>query len=164
MKGKIGISSQPMRVGVPNLYPHRWSSWRRERVVVRWWFEWIENGKRQRSPPGSDVCRQGALAATHGLTMGREKFGLRHGAEVVIPVSADRARAFKALCRLVRQNGGEVQGARGVRVSRLYIDGRPVEGAELKSLLAKVQSAQERRRDQTTARLKRLDADLAAIG
>lgn len=141
MKGGVGSSMHleytPRGDRLPD--PHR------VRIIMQWWYEWVEDGERLKSPNYSILCRHGAIAAAHGLLMGREKYGIRHGSEVLI------------------HEDGEHSHKKGVRAARLYIDGRLVAGAELKDLFARVEAYQARKVGQTARRLEKLDAALARI-
>ena len=117
----------------------------KERVSIQWWFEWMRDGQRVQSPKRSELRRQGIVSATGSLVMGREKYGIRHGAEVIIPSRPRKGQPC------------------GVRVSRLYIDGRPIVGAELKGLLARFAARASRRGVASKLRVEKLDADLARI-
>ena len=117
----------------------------RTRIHVRWWFEWVDAGARERSKPKQHLARHGVLAAAHMLLMGREKYGIRRGSDVLIPEDGTHNRKP------------------GVRVAQIYIDGRLVAGDELKGLLERVRQYQEKKRARSARSIAKLDADLARI-
>lgn len=136
------------------------------RVQVVWWLEWVDaNGQRCLGPEHGFVQSQGTDAdrprfAAAAMLIGRTRYGIRHGHEVVIALQRVAQSAWHKRAAML----GHIQAdfAR-VKVSRLYIEGRPIVGQELRAILDSVIAARTSKAEASRQRVARLDTALPNI-